>query len=148
MIRRRALCSVSAGALALAIAWPATLHAAACATTACGSANAVTYNGTALTFAGASTNGTVRSEIWYLVAPSSGAHNVVVTAPNAGAVTATSMSFTGVNQATPPPLSFPGVTQAPPLGPQVKAIGPSTTPTVSTTSPVGEPLFDVAGAVG
>ena len=121
--------------MAVALAWPAAVQAAACGSTACGSANGVTYNGTALTFAGASTNGTVRSEIWYLVAPPSGAHNVVVTAPNANAVTATSMSFTGVNQSTP-------------LGSTVSAIGTSTTPSVTTTSAVGEPLFDVAGAVG
>ena len=124
-----------AGALAVAIAWPAPVHAAACGTTACGSATSVTYNGTALTFAGASTNGTVRSELWYLVAPPTGAHNVVVTAPNANAVTATSMSFTGVDQTTP-------------LGSTVTAIGTGTTSSVSTTSAIGEPLFDVAGAVG
>jgi hypothetical protein len=121
--------------LALAIAWPAAVQAAACGTTACGSATSVTYNGAALTFAGASTNGTVRSEVWYLVAPPSGAHNVVVTAPNADAVTATSMSFTGVDQTTP-------------LGSTVSAIGTGTAPSVSTTSAVGEPLFDVVGAVG
>jgi hypothetical protein len=135
MIRRRALFGVSGGILAVALAWPAAVDAAACGTTACGSAAGVTYNGAALTFAGASTNGTVRSEIWYLVAPASGTHNVVVTAPNADAVTATSMSFTGVNQTTP-------------LGTTVSAIGTSTTPSVSTTSAIGEPLFDVAGAVG
>ncbi|HSY38142.1 MAG TPA: hypothetical protein VLA79_01405, partial [Polyangia bacterium] len=123
------------GVLAVAIAWPAAVQAAACGTTACGSASSVTYNGAALTFAGASTNGTVRSEIWYLIAPPSGAHNVVVTAPNADAVTATSMSFTGVNQGTP-------------LGTAVTAIGTGTTPSVTTTSTVGEPLFDVVGAVG
>jgi hypothetical protein len=121
--------------LALAIAWPAAVQAAACATTACGSATSVSYNGAALTFAGASTNGTVRSELWYLVAPTSGVHNVVVTAPNADAVTATSMSFTGVDQTTP-------------LGSTVSAIGTGTTTSVSTTSAVGEPLFDVVGAVG
>ncbi len=135
MIRRRALFGVSAGFLAVAIAWPAAVQAAACGTTACGSATSVTYNGASLTFAGASTNGTVRSELWYLVAPTSGTHNVVVTAPNADVVTATSMSFTGVNQATP-------------LGSAVSAIGTGTTPSVASTSAVGEPLYDVVGAVG
>ena len=135
MIRRRALFGVSAGFLAVAIAWPAAVQAAACGTTACGSATSVTYNGASLTFAGASTNGTVRSELWYLVAPTSGTHNVVVTAPNADVVTATSMSFTGVNQATP-------------LGSTVSAIGTGTTPSVASTSAIGEPLYDVVGAVG
>ena len=135
MIRQQSSVGRLAGALAVAIAWPSTVARRRVRTTACGSATSVTYNGTALTLAGASTNGTVRSEIWYLVAPPSGAHNVVVTAPNANAVTATSMSFTGVNQATP-------------LGTPVTAIGTSTTPSVSATSAVGEPLFDVVGAVG
>ncbi len=139
MNQRRALFGASAGvllgALAVALAWPTAVQAAACGTTACGSATSVTYNGTALTLAGASTNGTVRSEIWYLKAPPSGAHNVVVTAPNADAVTATSMSFTGVDQTTP-------------LGSTVTALGTGTTPSLSATSAVGEPLFDVVGAVG
>jgi hypothetical protein len=136
-MNRRALFPVWVwlGLSAAVIARPSPAHAAACGTTACGSATSVTYNGTPLTFAGAQTNGTVRSEIWYLTAPPSGAHNVAVTAPNATAVTATSMSFTGVNQTTP-------------LGSTVGNIGTSTTPSVTTTSAVGEPLFDVMGAVG
>jgi hypothetical protein len=114
-----------------------TARAAVCAgaTTACGSSTSVTYNGVSMTLYGSATNGTVRSEIWYLKAPASGAHNVVVTAPDAIAVTATSMSFTGVNQATP-------------LGTLVSGIGTSATPSVSATSAIGEPIIDVLGAVG
>jgi hypothetical protein len=104
-------------------------------TATCGPATNVTYNGTSLTFYGSSTNGTVRSEIWYLKAPVAGTHNVVVTAPGATDVTATSMSFTGVNQATP-------------LGTLVSAIGTDTTPTVTANTVIGEPVFDVLGAVG
>ena len=136
MTVRRACCGVGLAILLTgALAWPGRAQAAACATTACGSANSVTFNGTPLTFAGASTNGTVRSEIWYLVAPPSGAHNVVVTAPNATAVTATSMSFTGVDQTTP-------------LGSVGTAIGTGTTAQVSATAAAGEAIFDVVGAVG
>ncbi|HEY2729044.1 MAG TPA: LamG-like jellyroll fold domain-containing protein, partial [Polyangia bacterium] len=116
---------------------PRDARAAVCggATTACGSSTSVTYNGVSMTLYGSATNGTVRSEIWYLKAPASGAHNVVVTATDAVAVTATSMSFTGVDQTTP-------------LGTLASAIGTSATPSVSVTSALGEPIYDVLGAVG
>ncbi|MDB4981974.1 MAG: LamG domain protein, partial [Myxococcales bacterium] len=104
-------------------------------TTTCGPATSVTYNGTALTFYGSSTNGTVRSEIWYMTAPAAGTQNVVVTAANATDVTATSMSFTGVDQTTP-------------LGTLVSALGTGTTATVTANTAVGEPVFDTLGAVG
>jgi hypothetical protein len=129
--------AIVAVVLGLGAWWPHSARAAVCggATTACGSATSVTYNGVAMALYGSATNGTVRSELWYLKAPASGAHNVVVTAPNATAVTATSMSFTGVDQTTP-------------LGTLVSGIGTSATPSVSVTSALGEPIFDVLGAVG
>jgi hypothetical protein len=117
---------------------PSPARAAACAggtATACGVATGVTYNGAALTFAGAATNGTVRTEIWYLLAPPAGSHNVVVTAPVATDVTASSISFTGVNQSTP-------------LGTLVSAIGTGATPTVTANTILGEPVVDIMGAVG
>jgi hypothetical protein len=105
--------------------------------TACGSPTAVTYNGVAMTLAGSSTNGTVRSEIWYLKAPASGAHNVVVTAPDATDVTATSMSFTGVDLTASLGTSF------------VSDIGTSTAPSVTAAaSGLGSIVFDALGAVG
>jgi hypothetical protein len=121
----------------LGVSAPARLQAAACGagTTACGASTSVTYGGTPMTFYGASTNGTVRSELWYLKAPAAGAHNVVVTAAVATALTATSMSFTGVNQTTP-------------LGTMASAIGTSANPSLTVSSVVGEPIFDVLGAVG
>jgi hypothetical protein len=124
------------GVLVLALGGGVT-QAAVCGggTTTCGPATSVTYNGTALTFYGSATNGTVRSEIWYLKAPPAGTHNIVVTAPDATDVTATSMSFTGVDQTTP-------------LGTLVNAIATDATPTVTANTAVGEPIFDVLGAVG
>ena len=126
-----------AAVLGLGLWAPRAARAAACGTgtMACGASMSVTYNGVAMTLAGFSENGTVRSEIWYLTAPASGTHNVVVTAPNATDVTATSMSFTGVNQASP-------------LGTVVPALGTSATPSVSVLSAIGEPIFDALGAVG
>jgi Concanavalin A-like lectin/glucanases superfamily len=105
--------------------------------TACGSPTSVTYNGVAMTLAGSATNGTVRSEIWYLKAPASGAHNVVVTAPDATDVTATSMSFTGVDQTANLGTAF------------VSGIGTSAAPSVTTAaSGLGSIVFDALGAVG
>jgi hypothetical protein len=126
--------------LATGLSAPGVARAAACGagTTACGPSTAVTYNGVALTFLGSATNGTVQSEIWYLKAPPSGSHNVVVTAQNATDVTATSMSFTGVDQTS---MTF--------VGSPVTAIGTSTTPSLSVpTTGLGNPVFDVVGAVG
>ncbi|HZL20356.1 MAG TPA: LamG-like jellyroll fold domain-containing protein, partial [Polyangia bacterium] len=113
------------------------MRAAACTggTTACSGSTSVTYGGVAMTLWGSATNGTVRSELWYLTSPPTGTNNVVVTAPVPTALTATSMSFTGVSQATP-------------LGAAVTGIGTSASPSLSVTSTVGSPIFDVLGAVG
>src|SRR5450432_2087508 len=131
--RLRALCGIFG---VLAVTAPTRVHAAACSggTTACGTATSVTYNGAALTFAGASTNGTVRTEIWYLVAPTAGSHSVVVTAPVASDVTASSISFTGVDQTTP-------------VGTFVSNLGTGTTAAVVATTAVGDPVVDIVGAV-
>ena len=68
---------------------------------------AVSYNGAALTFAGAHNDAgkTRRVEMWYLLAPASGANAVVVTinvpaAVNVGVV-AGATTFTGVDQTVP-----------------------------------------------
>ncbi len=120
-----------------ALLTPAIAQAAACggSTTSCGTTTTVTYNGASLTLAGAAVNGTVRSELWYLVAPAAGAHNIVVTTSAANVVAATSMSFSGVDQTTP-------------LGSVVSAIGTDTTPSLSVTSAMGEPVYDIVGALG
>ncbi len=66
----------------------------------------VTYNGVALTSAGAAAVTTNRrTEMWYLKAPATGNHNVVVTLsiPGAGTVgvVAGATTFTGADQTTP-----------------------------------------------
>ena len=66
----------------------------------------ITYNGVALTRAGSQANGTNRhTEIWYLIAPATGNHNVVVTMsiPGAGNIgtVAGAATFTGADQTTP-----------------------------------------------
>jgi prepilin-type N-terminal cleavage/methylation domain-containing protein len=64
----------------------------------------VTYNGVALTLKGTETNSDdARVEIWSLVAPDTGSHNVVITfsAALAQEGVAGVMTFTGVDQTTP-----------------------------------------------
>lgn len=66
----------------------------------------VTYNGTALNFVGAHNDagGTRRVEMWYLLAPANGGHNVVVTVNTTGVnegVVAGATTFTGVDQTVP-----------------------------------------------
>ena len=67
----------------------------------------VTYNGAALTFVGAhnDANNTRRVEMWYLLAPSTGTHQVIVTINIPAAVSigmvAGATTFTGVDQTVP-----------------------------------------------
>lgn len=66
----------------------------------------ITYNGIGLQSAGSQSNGTNRhTEIWYLIGPATGTHNVVVTLniPGGGTVgtVAGAVTFTGADQSTP-----------------------------------------------
>jgi uncharacterized repeat protein (TIGR01451 family) len=84
----------------------------------------VTYNGTNLTLVGQSTNSTnARVEIWRLIAPATGAHNVVVTLSAAARFVGGAASFTGVSQ-----------TASLALGAFFPATGNTPTPTVNVTS--------------
>lgn len=94
------------------------------------SLTSVTYNGVALTFLTSNGAGIGLNEIWYLIAPSTGANNVVVTftnivpaeGPSTNAVCG-SMSFTGVDQTTP--LGTPGAATANSTAPSVTITGAS-----------------------
>jgi hypothetical protein len=96
------------------------------------SVSSITYNGVNLSFVGSQANSDSlgRVEIWRLVAPATGANNVVVTlgaAPDAQTVGV--MTFTGVHQSTP-------------LGTFASATGDSTSASVTVTSAAGELVFD------
>jgi hypothetical protein len=133
MNRRIALFGFSVAALAVSA--PTTVNAATCgAATACSGATSVTYGGVAMTLLTSATTSTVRTELWYLLAPPTGTNNVVVTAPVPTALTATSMSFTGALQAAPTN--------------KVNTTGNNSVPSLAVTSPIGSPIFDVLGAVG
>ena len=93
--------------------------------------SSITYNATPLAPVGArsSSDGFSRVEIYQLVAPDTGTHDVVVTLsgiPDAATVGA--MTFTGVNQATP-------------LGTFASGTGDATSGSVDVTSAANELVF-------
>lgn len=90
----------------------------------------VTYGGVAMTNVGTATNGAQISSMWRLIAPATGANNVVVTLSGGGTdIVAVATSYTGVDQTTP-------------LGTPVTATGNSVTASVAVTSATGEIVVD------
>ena len=90
----------------------------------------VTYNGVAMTSVGSATNGKQISHMWRLIAPATGANNVVVTLSGGGDdIIAVATSYTGVDQTTP-------------LGTPATATGTSTTASVTVTSATNELVVD------
>lgn len=90
----------------------------------------VTYGGTAMTSVGSATNGAQVSHMWRLIAPATGANNVVVTLSGGGTdIVAVATSYTGVDQTTP-------------LGTAATATGTSTTASVAVTSATDELVVD------
>jgi hypothetical protein len=121
----------------LGLVAPAPVRAAACSgTTACGAVTGVTYNGVAMTSLGSATNGDVRVEVFYMKAPPTGAHSVVVTGSVPTDITASSISLTGVDQTSGTFANQNG------------AIGTSATASAaSITAAKGDVLVDFMGAV-
>jgi hypothetical protein len=96
-----------------------------------GTVSGVTYNGQALTSLGTATNGTnARVEMWGMLAPPTGTHNVVVTLSTSQRFTAGAVSFTGVHQTTP-------------LGTLASNTGTSLSASVAASSASGEVVVDV-----
>lgn len=90
----------------------------------------VTYGGVAMTSVGSVQNGAQISHMWRLIAPATGANNVVVTMSGGGVdIIAVATSYTGVNQATP-------------LGTPATATGSSVTASVAVASATGEIVVD------
>ncbi len=94
--------------------------------------SSITYNGDNLSVVGTrQESDKARIEIWSLIAPDTGAHDVVVTLSSSdheGAAVGV-MTFTGVDQSTP-------------LGTFTSAIDDSDSPSVNVTSAAGELVFD------
>ena len=101
----------------------------------------ITYNGVSLTKIDAQAAGTYcRSELWYLVAPAAGTHDIVVDLGSAH--TGGGASGYIVGGAT----SWTGADQSSPLGTAAKATGTTTPVTVNVTSVAGEYVVDSACA--
>ncbi|MFV1965127.1 MAG: DUF4347 domain-containing protein [Pirellulaceae bacterium] len=99
------------------------------------SVSSVTYNGTSLSLVGARDNNNSsdsRVEIWSLVAPDTGTHDVVV-------------NFSGTNHrgATIGVMSFTGVDQPTALGSFASAEGDSSSPSATVASSANEMVFGV-----
>ena len=96
--------------------------------------NSMTYNGANLAFVGTQINlaGDAVVEIWQLVAPDTGTHDLDI-------------NFGGnrYQEATAGVMSFTGVDQTTPLGSFFSANGNSSNPTVTLGSASGELVFDV-----
>ena len=97
-------------------------------------ASSVTYNGVALTLRGSATFATnARAEVWYLIAPPTGAHDVVVTLSGNARTACGATSYSGVDQADP-------------LSAAVTATGTTNAPTTSVNSAAGNLVHDVLAA--
>ena len=94
--------------------------------------SAITYNGDNLSVVGTrEQSDKARIEIWRLIAPDIGTHDVVVTLSNSGHEGAA----VGV-------MTFNNVDQTSPLGTFVSAVGDAGSPTVNVSSAAGELIFD------
>jgi len=99
----------------------------------------VTYGGAALTQLQSSTSGSgtshVRASLWYLVAPTVGTANVVVTLSGSTRVQGYSNDLSGVSQTTP-------------FGTPVTTTGTNNALSVTATGATGDLMMDVAAAQG
>src|SRR3954466_1840123 len=96
----------------------------------------VTFGGVALTLAAgtSATNGNAHTEIWYLIAPASGAANPAATWTGSHSVVMGAAAFNGADQATP-------------LTNGTFATGTSTAPSVTITSAAGDMTLDTVGTL-
>lgn len=98
--------------------------------------SSVTYNGVALTQRiTVNRSNSIRASIWYLIAPATGANNVVVTLASSQEFVAAARSYTGVSQTTP-------------LGTAASANATSTAPSVNVSSAADELVHDVVDVIG
>lgn len=95
----------------------------------------VTYNGVNLTKWSENINSNIcGTQLWYLVAPSTGANNIIVTQSSTERIVVGASSWTGVNQTTP-------------LGTAVLQNGTSSSPSVNVSSSSSEVVIDVLAAL-
>jgi len=102
------------------------------------SASSVKYGGVSLTLIGAVNSGgnQNRTEMWYLLAPTTGTASIVVTMSASKAIAAASISFAGVHQSTPLGTPVTGTSNG------------STTASVTLASASGQVVLDTVTANG
>jgi len=66
-----------------------------------GTVSSITYNSVGLTFIRADTNGSIRTELWRLIAPTVGSNSVSITLSGALTSVSHALSYSGVDQTTP-----------------------------------------------
>ncbi len=93
----------------------------------------VTYNEVALTQAGTVSGVVPKLDIWYLIAPATGSHSIVIT------FSATVIALVGA-------VSWNGVSQSAPVGSFSSATGNDAVPTLNVASAVGEFVTDVVSS--
>lgn len=135
--------SSSSGVLATSITWAHVvgggdrflLVGVSLANTASQTVSGVTYDSVALTLIGTIANGTAsRVEIWGLIAPNTGSHNIVVSFSAAVSADVGASSWTNAHQTSP-------------TGTFVSGTGSTASPTVSASSAVNEMVHDVVASV-
>jgi len=99
--------------------------------------SSMTYAGQTMIFLAAQNddvapNTRIRSEMWYITAPATGANNIVITFSAILRAVAGGMSYTNVNQTTP-------------FGTAATATANSMTPSVAVSSAAGELVVDTVG---
>jgi len=96
--------------------------------------SSITYAGQSLTMLAEKTNATnrIRSEMWYRIAPATGANNIVVTFSENAKALAAGRSYTNVHQTTP-------------FGAVATADGGNSAPSVAVSSATGELVVDTVG---
>lgn len=95
--------------------------------------SSVTYAGVAMTSVGSASRLNAKMHLWRLIAPATGANNIIVTLDAANDVVGGAESATGVDQTTP-------------LGTFASATGSSTAPTVDVSAAADDLVVDTLGA--
>lgn len=122
-----------------------------------GAISGITYDSVALSLAKSQNDGVYGTEIWYLVAPSVGTHEVQVTVNGSQDSIASAASYSNVHQTNPIDITGgantnnePATTSVTPLTNRTRVVGGFTTEvTTAIVSGAGQnPRFKVSGSAG
>jgi hypothetical protein len=114
---------------------------------AAGTVTGITYNGVALTHQAAAdvANGVYRSEVWYLVAPATGANTVAVTLSGVSTSIANSLSYWNVDQGAPIEATATNTGTGDTMSVAVTTLTRNATVVANLTTPTVTAITDAAG---